>query len=59
MAAHVEPPFSVAQVAWINDRIAEQVKASVRHCLMCGTSPLSRVVACTEVDCPAREAQAA
>lgn len=59
MAAHPEPPFSDAQVAWLDQRIAQQIKASVRHCALCGTSPLSRVVACADVDCPAREAQAA
>jgi hypothetical protein len=59
MAAHIEPPFSNDQIAWLDQRIAEKLKASVRHCSLCGTSPLARVVACIEVDCPAREAQAA
>lgn len=59
MAAHHTPPFTNDQVAWIDERIRETVAASVRHCSLCGTSPISRVVACTEVDCPAREAQAA
>lgn len=63
MACHDVPPFTDAQVAWLDRRIADrvggEVKAQVRHCALCGTSPLSRVVACTSTDCPAREAQAA
>lgn len=57
MACHPEPkPLTEALVRQI---VRDEVRACVRHCSLCGTSPLSRVVACTEVDCPAREAQAA
>lgn len=59
MACHPAPPFTDAQVAWLDQRVREQVAASVRHCSLCGTSPISRIVACIETDCPAREAQAA
>lgn len=57
MAAHVaDRPLDEARVREI---VADEMQRQVRHCSLCGTAPFSRVVACTEVDCPAREAQAA
>lgn len=57
MACHtLDRPLDEARVREI---VADEMQRQVRHCALCGTSPISRVVACTEVDCPAREARAA